>query len=150
MLERVKPEAVLVALLVAVTAVGAGPMPAAAQEGAKIEGDFAGFLGPLSLKPHILAVPDGNLTCTLDSESQGALGLACADVHHDGQNLSFSIPSVRGSWKGSVDGAGVTLTGTWDQGTPMPLAFSKDGVAASGKSSPRPGNEGCFASVESR
>jgi serine-type D-Ala-D-Ala carboxypeptidase/endopeptidase len=127
---------VLVALLVGVEAVGAGPMSAVAQEGAKIEGDFAGFLGPLSLKLHIHAAPDGGLSCTLDSETQGALGLACADVHHDGQNLSFSIPSVRGSWKGSVDGAGATLTGTWDQGTPMPLNFSKDIPGASVKASP--------------
>jgi D-alanyl-D-alanine-carboxypeptidase/D-alanyl-D-alanine-endopeptidase len=125
-----------VALLVAVTAVGASPMPAAAAEGATIEGDFVGVLGPLSLKLHIRPSPDGSLKCTLDSESQGALGLQCADVHRDGQNLSFSVPAVRGSWKGSADREGATLTGTWNQGTPMPLNFSKDNLAASAKASP--------------
>ena len=125
-----------VALLVAVAAVGTGLTPAAAQESATIQGDFAGVLGPLSLKLHIRVAPDGSLTCTLDSESQGSLGLQCADVHHDGQNFSFSIPVVRGSWKGSVESNGSTLTGTWDQGTPMPLNFSKVNLAASAKASP--------------
>ncbi len=111
-------------------------MPARAQESTALQGDFAGVLGPLSLKLHIRIAPDGSLTCTLDSETQGSLGLQCADIRHDGQNLSFSIPVVRGSWKGSVNSSGSTLTGTWDQGTPMPLSFSKDGVAAAGKASP--------------
>lgn len=122
-------------MLIAIVAVGAGYTPAIAQSSAMLQGDFAGFLGPLSLKLHVRVAPDGSLTCTLDSETQGSLGLACADVHHDGQNLSFSIPSVRGSWKGSVDSAGATLTGTWDQGTPMSLNFSKDSAAARGKTS---------------
>jgi D-alanyl-D-alanine-carboxypeptidase/D-alanyl-D-alanine-endopeptidase len=125
----------LVATLMAI--VGAGVyLPAAAQESGAIQGDFSGVLGPLTLKLHVRAAADGSLSCTLDSESQGALGLACADVHRDGQNFSFSVPSVRGSWKGSVDSQGSSLTGTWDQGTPMPLKFSKNDPAAAGKASP--------------
>jgi serine-type D-Ala-D-Ala carboxypeptidase/endopeptidase len=89
---------VLVALLVAVAAVGTSSMPAAVQESALIQGDFVGALGPLPLKLHIQVTPAGSLNCTLDSESQGALGLQCADVHRDGQNLSFSVPAVNGSY----------------------------------------------------
>jgi D-alanyl-D-alanine-carboxypeptidase/D-alanyl-D-alanine-endopeptidase len=128
-------QAVLVALLV-VAAIGTGSMPAAAQESAMMQGDFVGTLGPLGLKLHMQVAPDGSLNCTLDSESQGALGLQCADVHRDGQTLTFSVPAVHGSWKGSVDLEGATLTGTWSQGTPMPLTFSKDNFAASAKASP--------------
>ena len=128
--------AVLVALLAAVAAVGGRSMLATAAESAAIQGDFMGTLGPLGVKLHIRSAPDGSLSCTLDSESQGALGLQCANVHHDGQNLSFSVPSVHGSWKGSVDAEGARLTGTWDQGSPMPLNFSKDSAAAPGKTSP--------------
>jgi D-alanyl-D-alanine-carboxypeptidase/D-alanyl-D-alanine-endopeptidase len=127
---------VLVTMLVVVAAVGVGSMSAVSAESAMIQGDFVGTLGPLSLKLHIRTAPDGSLGCTLDSESQGALGLQCADVHREGQNLSFSVPVVHGSWKGSVDSSGATLTGTWDQGTPMPLNFSKDSVSASAKPSP--------------
>jgi len=128
--------AALLDLIVAVAALGPGSMPAAAQASATIQGDFVGTLGPLPLKLHIRLAPDGGLSCTLDSESQGALGLACADVRRDGQNLSFSVPSVHGSWKGAVDSNGANLTGTWDQGTPMSLNFSKDNLAAPAKASP--------------
>lgn len=128
--------AALFALLLAVAAAGPSSMPAAAQGSPVIQGDFVGTLGPLPLKLHIRLAADGALSCTLDSESQGALGLACADVRRDGQNLSFSVPSVHGSWKGSVDSNGANLTGTWDQGTPMSLNFSKDNLAASAKASP--------------
>jgi D-alanyl-D-alanine-carboxypeptidase/D-alanyl-D-alanine-endopeptidase len=107
-----------------------------AHETAVIQGDFVGYLGPLRLKLHIQGAPDGSLNCTLDSETQGSMGLKCADVHRDGQTLSFSVPVVNGSWKGSIDSKGATLTGTWNQGSPMPLIFARDGLASPVKASP--------------
>ena len=115
-------------LLVAVAAVGAGSTPTAAQESATVQGDFAGLLGPLQLKLHVTVAPDGSHACTLDSPDQGALGLQCADFHRDGQNLSFSVPVVHGSWKGSVDSEATRLTGTWTQGSSMPLDFTRDNL----------------------
>jgi serine-type D-Ala-D-Ala carboxypeptidase/endopeptidase len=118
---------VRVAMLVAAAAVGAGPTPASAQQTAMLQGDFVGSLGPLHLKLHIKVAPDGSLAGTLDSLDQGALGLPCTDFHREGQTLSFNVPVVHGSWKGSVDTGGETLTGTWTQGSPMPLSFARDG-----------------------
>jgi D-alanyl-D-alanine-carboxypeptidase/D-alanyl-D-alanine-endopeptidase len=105
---------------------GIGGASALAQQKPKVGGDYVGELGPLHLKLHIMAAADGSLSGTLDSPDQGAIGLACADLHLDGSALSFTVPTVKGSWKGSVSADGASLSGTWDQGRPSPLNFSRD------------------------
>jgi hypothetical protein len=80
-----------------------------AQQTPTIAGDYVGFLGPLSLRLHVTASGDSSLACTLDSPNQGANGLPCADVHHDGSGLTFSVPVVHGWWKGSVSPDGHAL-----------------------------------------
>jgi D-alanyl-D-alanine-carboxypeptidase/D-alanyl-D-alanine-endopeptidase len=126
---------VRIALLAAVTAVGIGPSFTSAQEKPMVHGEFVGALGPLHLKLHIAVASDGSLTGTLDSPDQGASGLQCTDFHREGQTLSFSVPAVHGNWRGSVDNDGATLTGTWTQGTPMPLTFSRDSFVLAAKPS---------------
>jgi CubicO group peptidase (beta-lactamase class C family) len=71
----------------------------------------------------------------MDSPDQGANGLACADFKVQGEALSFSVPIVHGTWKGTVSADARTLTGTWDQGNPMPLAFTRDTFVAAEKPS---------------
>jgi D-alanyl-D-alanine-carboxypeptidase/D-alanyl-D-alanine-endopeptidase len=100
--------------------------PAAAQSKPALNGDYIGTLGPLHLKLHLKVDPTGAISGTLDSPDQGANGIGCADFHLDGQALSFAVPAVHGSWKGTVSGDGSTLSGTWDQGKPMPLSFARD------------------------
>ncbi|MDP9051882.1 MAG: hypothetical protein M3O31_14360, partial [Acidobacteriota bacterium] len=95
-----------------------------------------GTLGPLHVKLHLKVDPSGSVTGTLDSLDQGAVGIACADFHLDGQALSFTVPAVHGSWKGTVANDGVSLSGTWDQGSPMPLNFARDTFVAAAKPSP--------------
>src|SRR5262249_30149967 len=97
-----------------------------AQSPPKLNGDFDGTLGPLSLKLHIKAAPDGSRTGTLDSPNQGANGIPCTDFVVDKDNLSFKVPAVGGTWKGMILKGGASLAGTWSQGTPMPLAFTRD------------------------
>ncbi len=109
---------------------------AAGQQKPEIAGDYLGSLGPLHLKLHLLQAPDGSLSGTLDSLDQGAIGLQCADFHFDGSTLSFTVPIVHGSWKGTVKGAAPTLSGTWDQGSPMPLDFTRDNFVPAAKPSP--------------
>lgn len=130
------PRMVRITLLVAVAAAGAGSLSTSAQETPKIHGDFVGSLGPLHLKLHITVASDGSLIGTLDSPDQGASGLPCTDFHRDGQVLSFAVPVVRGSWKGSVDNDGATLTGTWTQGNPTPLRFTRDSFVPAAIPSP--------------
>ncbi|HZL68354.1 MAG TPA: hypothetical protein VFC29_13605, partial [Candidatus Limnocylindrales bacterium] len=88
--------------------------------------DYVGSLGPLHLKLHLKTGADGALSGSLDSPDQGASNIACSDFHFDGQSLSFAVPAVNGTWKGTVGNQGAVLTGTWNQGTPVPLNFSRD------------------------
>ena len=112
------------------------PAAPALAQGPAIQGDYLGTLGPLHLKLHVLAAPDGTLGATLDSPDQGAAGIACTDFHLQGNTLSFTVPAVHGSWQGTVGGDGSTLSGIWNQGTPMPLTFSRDTFVAASKPSP--------------
>ncbi|HMG87625.1 MAG TPA: serine hydrolase domain-containing protein [Terracidiphilus sp.] len=107
-------------------------MPIQAQQSKPgVAGDYVGVLGgSLHLRLHLKADAKGALSGSLDSLDQGAMGLGCADFHLDREALSFSVPSVHGSWKGTVSADGKTLTGTWDQGSPMPLVFTRDIVPA--------------------
>ena len=97
-----------------------------AQQKPTIAGDYVGSLGPLHLKLHLKTGADGALSGSLDSPDQGASDIACSDFHFDGQSLSFAVPAVKGTWKGTVGNQGAVLTGTWNQGTPVPLNFSRD------------------------
>lgn len=101
-------------------------LPATAQGKPDIAGDYGATLGPLHLKLHIKAAADGSLSGTLDSVDQGALGLPCSDFQYNGATLSFAVPSVHGTWKGSVGDSGHTLDGIWSQGNPLPLVFSRE------------------------
>ena len=50
--------------------------------------------------------------------------------------LSFAVPSVHGTWQGTVGSEGATLSGTWNQGTAIPLTFTRDTFVAASKPSP--------------
>jgi CubicO group peptidase (beta-lactamase class C family) len=107
----------------------------AAQSKPNIAGDYVGNLGGLHLQLHLKTDAAGALSGSLDSLDQKAMGLGCSDFHLDGAALSFSVPVVRGSWKGTVSADGKTLTGTWDQGNPMPLVFARDTFVPAAKPS---------------
>ena len=112
------------------------PQSASPQKPASLAGDYAGTLGgTLHLKLHMKTAADGALSGTLDSLDQGAMGIPCTDFHMDGMALRFAVPSVHGSWKGTVSADGNTLTGTWDQGSPMALNFSRDTFVPASKPS---------------
>jgi serine-type D-Ala-D-Ala carboxypeptidase/endopeptidase len=122
----------LVTLLYLVTLIW-GATSVAAQSPA-LPGDYQGKLGPLRLLLHLKAA-DGSLSGTLDSVDQGSNGIVCADFRLQGDQLSFTVPSVHGSWQGTVSTDGATLTGTWSQGTPMPLTFERDSFVPAEKPS---------------
>jgi CubicO group peptidase (beta-lactamase class C family) len=112
-------------------------MPIQAQQSKpNITGDYVGVLGgSLHLRLHLKADAQGAVSGSLDSLDQGAMGLGCADFHLDGDALSFSVPSVHGSWKGTISGDGRTLNGTWNQGSPMPLVLTRDTFVPAAKPS---------------
>jgi len=121
------------AMFATLATIGIGSTSTFAQETPVIQGNFVGALGPLHVKLHIAVAPDGTLGGTLDSSDQGAMGIPCADIRQDGRTLSFSVPSVHGTWKGSIENQGATLSGAWTQGTSMPLTFHRDTIVPASK-----------------
>ena len=99
---------------------------AALAQAPKISGDYSGMLGPLHLKLHLKTAASGAMEGALDSLDQGARGLPCANIHLAITALSFEVPSVGGSWHGTVSGDAATLSGTWSQGQEMLLVFRRD------------------------
>jgi len=106
---------------------------AQAQPTPNVAGDFAGMLGSLHLQLHLQVGANGDLSGSLDSLDQGSMGIPCADFHLDGQAFTFTVPAVHGSWKGTVSSDGSTLSGTWDQGSPLMLNFVRQLVALTAK-----------------
>lgn len=107
--------------------------PAYSQAAPAVAGDYAGTLGPLHVKLHFKVDAAGAISGSLDSPDQGALGIPCADIQLAGQNLTFTVPAVHGTWKGTVTANG--LEGTWDQGSPVTLNFARDTFVAAAKPS---------------
>jgi CubicO group peptidase (beta-lactamase class C family) len=128
-----KPETIPLAILLTLAAFTF--IPAFAQPTPSIAGDYAGILGgALHVKLHIKVDAAGAISGTLDSTDQGAMGIPCADFHLEGQTLTFTVPAVHGKWQGNVTAD--ALTGTWDQGTPQPLNFTRDTFVAAVRPSP--------------
>ena len=100
-----------------------------AQQKTDISGDYAGILGPLHVKLHVIAGRDGALAGTVDSPDQNLFGLPCTDFLVNGQALSFNVPTVHGTWVGFVSGDGATLSGMWNQGSPVPLNLTRVATA---------------------
>ena len=96
-----------------------------AQQKPDLAGDYAGALGPIHVKLHLIAAHDGSLTGTVDSPDQNLFGMQCSDVHINGQSLSFTVPMVHGTWIGFISGDGMSLSGMWSQGSPVPLNLTR-------------------------
>jgi CubicO group peptidase (beta-lactamase class C family) len=108
---------------------------AMAQAPASITGDYNGTLGPLHLKLHLKSGTDGLLSGTLDSGEQGLIGIPCTELRLNGSAFSFKVPSVNGSWTGTVSKDGGLLEGTWSQGSPLALKFTRDTFVPAAKPS---------------
>ena len=109
---------------------------ALAQSAPNFAGEYAGMLGPLHVKLHLTASRDGALSCTVDSPDQNMVGVPCADVHVNGQSLSYTVPAVQGTYTGLLSGDGASLTGVWSQGSPMPLTLNRVTTATAASAAP--------------
>ena len=126
---------VVVCLVAGWLVVGGNRLGAQTPAVKKVAGDYLGELGSLHLKLHIEISPGNDVLCSLDSPDQGAKGIPCSNIDVGEGSLSFSVPAVNGTWKGTVSADGKTLTGVWDQGEPMPLVFTRDTFVAAAKPS---------------
>jgi pimeloyl-ACP methyl ester carboxylesterase len=59
---------------------------------------------------------NGGLNGTLDSPDQGATGIPLGDVSGSGSSISIEVPTVGGSFEGTVSPDRSAIEGTWTQG----------------------------------
>jgi|GEM_PF-461949 len=113
-----------------------------AQKPTDLVGDWSGALlaggGSLRLALHVKADPAGKLNVTLDSLDQAAMGLRGSNAVLKGDSFSFEIPSVSGTYNGTVGNDGKSISGTWSQGVPMPLVFTRQNGGPTPTAMPTP------------
>lgn len=97
--------------------------------GPNMAGTWAGTLkvGQNSLRLALhLTSSAGGLAAKLDSLDQGAMGIPCTDIKLEGEKFSFRVPSVGGSYTGTLGANGKTIVGTWAQnGLSLALTFTR-------------------------
>jgi murein DD-endopeptidase len=113
-------------------------LPALAQTPSVLEGDWRGTLkagdAALHLSLHIEKASDGLYSGSMNSLDQGAV-LPFDSVTLKGDKVRFEIKSVSGLFDGTL--AGDKLSGTWNQGAPLPLEFSRQTKASGPAARPK-------------
>ena len=98
-----------------------------------VDGVWLGTLvaGSQSLRIQLQVKSDrsGKEYCALDSLDQGAMGLECANVLLAGDDFSFEVPAVGGHGSLKLSADHNSLSGTWRQGSPLPITFARQSVA---------------------
>jgi CubicO group peptidase (beta-lactamase class C family) len=89
-----------------------------------VVGNYAGTFGTLHLRLRVWQSAKGELGA-MGSVDQGPFDITCEHVTFSGRRFSFVVPSVGGTYKGQLSEDGNTITGTWNQGTPGPLVFTR-------------------------
>ena len=94
-----------------------------------VTGDWQGTLSAggneLRLVLHITKSADGALKATLDSVDQGANGIPVNAVNLKNSTLNLDVAAVHGTYEGKIAPDAKTITGTWTQGSPLPLEFKR-------------------------
>jgi hypothetical protein len=94
-----------------------------------ISGDWQGTLSAggqeLRLVLHVTKAADGALKATLDRVDQGANGIPVSSIALKSNKLSLGIDAVHGTYEGTVAADAKTISGTWSQGTALPLDFKR-------------------------
>ncbi len=95
-----------------------------------VAGDWQGTLkaggAELRLVLHITKAADGTLQATLDSIDQpGANGIPVKTITLKDSKMSLDIPAVHGTYDGKVAADATTISGTWTQGSSLPLEFKR-------------------------
>jgi uncharacterized protein (TIGR03435 family) len=73
----------------------------------------------------ISAGADDKLKAVNYSIDQGGRPIPVASVTQDGSTVRMSVAAVGGTYEGKMSSDGNTITGTWDQGNPLPLVLTR-------------------------
>lgn len=94
-----------------------------------IEGTWQGTLqsGGVSLRLglHVSRNSSGLLTATLDSIDQGATGLPIKETTFIDGTLRLEMPDFHAHFEGKLNPAATEITGTFTQGTSVPVTFKR-------------------------
>ncbi len=83
----------------------------------------------LKLQMRVYRLEDGKTTAYFDSLSQQVGGFQ-AEWSATGDQIAAKVPAVNGKYAGTMNAAGDSITGEWNQGVAMPLVWKKaDSVA---------------------
>jgi hypothetical protein len=92
----------------------------------------------LRLTMHIAAEPAGKIRVSLDSVDQRAMGVPMDNAVLKGATFSFHISSPDGTYQARLSADGNSLYGTWKQGTPVSVVFTRMTPAAAPTPPPIP------------
>ena len=68
---------------------------------------------------------DGSLKAVNYSIDQGGRPMPVSSISLQGSAFNFAVSMIGGKYEGKVSADGNSITGTWSQGTPIPLNFTK-------------------------
>jgi uncharacterized protein len=71
---------------------------------------------------------------TMDVVDRSVTGIALAEIGFSGSKVSFRVPSIQGSYEGTLDAKSGVISGTWSQGgVQLPLGLRRAAPAAAPK-----------------
>jgi uncharacterized protein (TIGR03435 family) len=68
---------------------------------------------------------DGGYKAVFYSIDQGGDGLTVSKITLDGTTVKMALTMIGGSYEGKLSPDGKTITGTWTQGSPLPLVLTR-------------------------
>lgn len=111
------------------SATATAPVFVPASKPSPIDGDWTGDIatpmGPLTVLLHIKSDQAGKEFLTSDSPKQHAFGIPGENATLKGNKFSYDISVIHGHYDGTLSADGKSITGTWNQGSPMPLNFTR-------------------------
>ena len=73
----------------------------------------------------ITKADDGGYKAVFYSIDQGGDGLPVTKITLDGSTVKMTLTMIGGSYEGKLSPDGKTITGTWSQGSPLPLILTR-------------------------
>lgn len=123
-------------LMMAQAPAATGSAPAAAASSSPVAGDWKSVVvrdgNPLHVVLHIAADSTGALTATIDAVEMQADGVVVSNVVLKDTKLTFDVEQAPGSFAGTLNKDATEIDGTWtgENGTAVPMNFTKDIPAA--------------------
>jgi len=110
-------------------AIVAAMFPPFGRAQAQIAGDWQGILSvegnQLHITLHIVAEKDGTLSATADDPDQGQMGTKASAVSFKDSKVNIAFDVFNGVYSGTLSADGAQITGTWTQGQPVELNFTR-------------------------